>query len=420
MVFGQQLCGDTSPHVRHACPTQFERQQRRRRNAFYFLAPLLSGLLTGCVSPLSLDQTVQGYNDATQEILAKQLLANIARVGQRKPAHFTSVTSIAATFNFTVSAGATPALTGNSGSLLVPTFGGSASDNPTFSIVPVEGADFSKRMLNPMEEGKLTLLLRQYNDIDLLLRLMAGEFRMERDGREESHHNRPWHPGYRLFRQIVLHLSSIQDRSQLYVEPLIFQRTWHLPVEAVTADSFREIEKDYSIAYDPQQRLYHLTRQVTGRLIITNYDPDLLSNEEKIRVNDTVEQNAPNEVAVDIRQGYPGGEFPIRGKFRLRSFLSVLAFLGRAMDDEPEYDVPRDPRTPPVKENPPFTMGVIKSRLPIPGVDVSARLDGFYYALQPDNGYPWNRAAFQLLTVLYQMTVVDLPKFNIPAITIAK
>lgn len=394
------------------------RDRTRIRGLYRFL--LLPMTLTACISPLSLDQAVQGYNEATREILARQLVSNIVGVGLRRPAHFTSVTSIAATYNFTVSAGATPALTGSSGSALVPTFGGSASDNPTFSIVPIEGADFSKRLLAPMEEGKFTLLLRQNTDIDQLLRLTAGEFRVEREGREETHGNRPSHPGYRLFRRVVLHLSSIQDRNHLYVEPLIFQRTWRLPAEAVTGESFRDLEKDYSIEYDPAKRWYHLKRPVTGRLVITNYDPDLLSNEEKIRLNDTIEQNAPNEVAVDIRPGYPGGEYPITGKFRLRSFVSVLEFLGRSVFDEPEYDVPRDPRTPPVRENPAFTMELVRSRLPIAGADISARVDGYYYALRPDDGYPWNRAAFQLLTVLYQMTVVDLPKFNTPAITIAK
>lgn len=385
-----------------------------------FAAVLFVSLVTGCVSQVSLKQAVDGYNDATTEILATQLLTNIVRVGHRKPAHFTGVTSIAATFNFTVSAGATPALTGESGSMLLPTFGGSASDNPTFSIVPIEGEDFSKRLLNPMEEGKLTLLLRQYTDVDLLLRLMAGEFRVEQDGREESFLNRPSHRGYRTFRQIVLHLSSIQDRAQLYVEPLIFQRDWQLPAEAMNAESFREMEKEYSIHFDQTALVYHLSRRVTGRLIITNYDPDLLTNDEKIRMNALIEQNAPTEVAVDIRSGYPGGEYPIQGKFRLRSFLNVLTFLGRALVDEPEYDVPADPRTPRVKENPAFTMELESSHLPILTAALSAQAEGQYYAVKDDPDYPWNRAAFQLLTVLFQMTVVDLPKFNTPAITIAK
>lgn len=378
-------------------------------------------MLSGCLSPISLEHAVEGYNEVTTDIQAKQLLSNIARVGQRRPAHFTGVTSIAATFNFLFNAGASPALTGESGGMIVPIFGGSASDNPTFSIVPIEGEEFSRRLLNPMEEGKLTLLLRQYTDVDLLLRLMAGEVRIEQKGQDYSYPNRPSNiQGYRLFRRLVLHLSSIQDRNHLYVEPLIFERDWTVPADTVTAEGFQALEKDYAVAYDAKQRLYHLSRIETGRLIITNYDPDALSNGERIRLNDSIEHNASNEVAVDIRPEYPGGEYPISGKFRLRSFLNVLDFLGRAMVDEPEYDVSPDPRTPPVRENPIRTMEIIESGSSIDGADFSVKVDGRHYALRPDRGYPWNRAAFQLLTILYQMTVVDLPRFNTPAITIAK
>jgi hypothetical protein len=52
--------------------------------------------------------------------------------------HFTGVSNITATFNFQLNAGATPAFTGENGSLLTPVFGGTISENPTISIVPVE------------------------------------------------------------------------------------------------------------------------------------------------------------------------------------------------------------------------------------------------------------------------------------------
>lgn len=378
-------------------------------------------LLTGCVSAVSLKQAVQSYNTATTDILAEQLLANIVRVGQRQTAHFTGVTSIAATFNYTVSAGASPALTGDNGGMILPTFGGSASDNPTFSIVPIEGEDFSKRLLNPMDEGKLTLLLRQYTDIDLALRLMAGEVRIEENDQEMSYRNRPSHTaGYALFRRIVLHLSSIQDRNHLYVEPLTFVREWTLPVESVTAEGFQALEKEYDVTFDRAAKTYRLQKQEQGRLMITNYDPDALTNDERLRLNDQIDRNAPNEIVVDIRAGYPGGEYSINGKFRLRSFLNVLGFLGRDLVDEPEYDVLPDPRTPPVRENPAHTLRLTSSPLPPLDADQTAYVNGRYFALAPDQGYPWNRAAFQLLTTLYQMTVVDLPRFNTPAITIAK
>ncbi len=73
----------------------------------------------------------------------------------------------------------------------------------------------------------MTLLLRQGVDIDLLLRMVADEFRIKQSGGEIAYHNRPSDRfGYPVFRRIVLHLFSIQDRNSLYVEPLMIRRDW--------------------------------------------------------------------------------------------------------------------------------------------------------------------------------------------------
>jgi hypothetical protein len=56
---------------------------------------------------------------------------------------------------------------------------GKLAENPTISIAPIEGEDFTKRLLTPLHEFKLALLLRQGVDIDLLLRLMAKELRLK-------------------------------------------------------------------------------------------------------------------------------------------------------------------------------------------------------------------------------------------------
>jgi hypothetical protein len=74
-------------------------------------------------------------------------------------------------------------------------------------------------------------------------------------------------------------------------------------------------------------------------------DPSVLSNDERMRLNDEAAENLDDEVMIDIRYGYVGGEYPLHGKFRLRSFSNVIGFLGQAMGEDPEYDVPRDPRT---------------------------------------------------------------------------
>jgi len=113
------------------------------------------------------------YDKTTAELVSKQLLLNIARARHNQPMHFTGTSSIAATYNFSFTAGATPALTGESGSLLAPIFGASVAENPTISIAPMQGEEFTQRLLTPFHEQKLTMLLRQGYDIDALLHLRA-------------------------------------------------------------------------------------------------------------------------------------------------------------------------------------------------------------------------------------------------------
>jgi hypothetical protein len=57
---------------------------------------------------------------------------------------------------FSRKAGFGGALTGNSGGLLVPVFGTSAEENPTISIAPIQGEEFTQRLLTPFQEQKLT------------------------------------------------------------------------------------------------------------------------------------------------------------------------------------------------------------------------------------------------------------------------
>ena len=126
------------------------------------LAGLLAVLsLAGCLSPPTLNRAVLAYDEAITDAISKQLLINIARAHHHEPIHFTGVANVAATFDFRISAGATPALTGEHGRTLVPLFGGSIAQNPTISITPIEGEKFTKRILAPFQESKLTLLLRQ-------------------------------------------------------------------------------------------------------------------------------------------------------------------------------------------------------------------------------------------------------------------
>lgn len=392
------------------------------KTAVYLLGLLCSLVLSGCLSPVTLNRAVLAYDDAVTDSIAKQLLINVARAQHHQPVHFTGVSNIAATFDFRVNAGATPALTGDAGRALMPIFGGSVAENPTISIVPIEGEDFTKRLLTPFHETKFTLLLRQRYDIDLLLRLMAQELRVIQNGEAVSYRNTPAdRPGYEMFRRVVTHLSAIQDRNQLYAEPLVSDRTWTIPASSVTAEGFQALQKEYAVTYNQKDNTYTLRKQTTGPIFITNYDPDTLSADERAQLIEEAGQGADNDVSIDIRPGHVGGEYPLKGDFRLRSFNTILNFLGRSIGEDPEFDVEKDPRTPGVGENPVHTMDLVLSDGAPSGADLAIRSHGKYYAVNTTGPLArWNREAFQLLYLLFQMTVSEVPRVGVPSITIAK
>jgi hypothetical protein len=378
--------------------------------------------MTGCLSPITLNRAVITYDEAITDAISKQLLINIARAHQHQPIHFTGVSNIAATFDFRVNAGATPALTGDASKTLMPIFGGSVAENPTISIAPIEGEEFTKRLLTPFHETKFLHLLRQRYDIDLLLRLMAQELRVIERGQEIAYRNAPAdRPGYEMFRRVVTHLSAIQDQNHLFVEPLIYPRTWTIPAGAVTAEGFHALQNEYQMTYNQKDNTYTLRKQIAGQIHITNYDPNTLSPEERARLIEETEEGQLSDVSFDIRPGHVGGEFPLKGVFRLRSFNTILNFLGRTLEEDPEYHVDKDPRTPPVLENPAYTMEFLVSDGSPSGVDLSIQYHGKHYAVNTTGPMArWNREAFQMLYLLFQMTVTDVPRVGVPSITIAK
>lgn len=381
-------------------------------------------VLAGCISPMALNRAVIAYDEAVTDAVSQQLLINIVRAHHRQPVHFTGVSNIAATFNFQANAGAMPALGGLAGASILPIFGGSIAESPTISIVPIEGEEFTKRLLTPFSQSKLTLLLRQRFDVDLLLRMMAQEVRLLHSAPHGIHRNSPPDKaGYEVFRRVVLHLSAIQDHNQLYAEPLPLIHTWIIPASSIAPDGFQALQKEFVVRYNAEDNTYTLRKKIPGPILITNYDPSTLSEEEREKLNDLAGDWDISDIAFDIRSGYYGGEWPMNGVFRLRSFHSILGFLGKALGHDKGYHVEKDPRTPPIhgNENPDLTMEFVVANTTPEETDFSIRWNNQYYAVNTKGLHArWNRDAFQLLFLLFQMTVTDIPRIGVPSITIAK
>ena len=76
-----------------------------RRATLKLLGGAIAVAISGCLGPPVLERQVLGYDEVTRTLDERLLLLNIARVSNNEPVHFTSTSSIAATFNWTTTLG---------------------------------------------------------------------------------------------------------------------------------------------------------------------------------------------------------------------------------------------------------------------------------------------------------------------------
>lgn len=384
---------------------------------------LLAGscsLLSGCLSPIALHRAVLAYDETVQRVNSEQLLLNIVRARFYQPLHFTKVSSVAATFDFRVSAGITPP-EGDARGLAGPVFNATVAENPTVTIVPIDGEEFTTRLLTPLDESRFLKLLEIGTDLGMALRLVGASLRLEKDGRSTVVNNDPAkRDQYEEFRRRVLHLSSMHQTNHLHIDKVMFEEVWKGPLaELQPGDVLAALEKGYkwSVADD---RRFRLSRM---RVLISNYHPDSLPADERRRLAEHLREWPPNDIMVDIRPGRPGGDYAFQGEITLRSFNSILEFLARGRPAPSEYEVEKDPRTGSVSNNPPITLDLLESDRPIADAAVMVQYEGRYYAVRkPDGQDPvssWNAKAFGLLFQIYQLLVQPI-NAPVPGIAIAK
>jgi len=75
---------------------------------------------------------------------------------------------------------------------LLPIFGTSAEENPTITLIPIEGEEYNERILSPMTETQLGMMLQEGTNLDMLLRMIGAEYRVDdRTGNDRILRNRP-------------------------------------------------------------------------------------------------------------------------------------------------------------------------------------------------------------------------------------
>ena len=387
--------------------------------------------LTGCLSPIAMHRAVIEYDRTTSRVEAELLLLNIARARHYRPVHFTAVSSVAATFDFRVSAG----VTGSIGRAVDPEqrpvtldYSTTVAENPTITIIPITGEEFTKRILRPFEESHVEFLAHQGFDINMVLRLMARSITIEGEEGMTVLVNAPSRKDeYIEYRRRLLHLSALDSARKLHIEPVTYEEAFPVamdralaPVEVVAA-----LEKGFRWTMPAKDQPSQLTRKVVGRVAITNYDLRRLSNEERHRLNEEIQRFPIDYVFVDIRPDYPGGEYPLRGTIQLRSFNAIIGFVARGIAEEPGFPVEQDPRSGSVLRNPARVLEIEEAATSPGDSEFAIEFEGKHYFIRK---FPisqgmvpsWNQEAFAVLSNLFQMTVTDVSGAKAPIISIPK
>ncbi|MGE3154394.1 MAG: hypothetical protein AB7G48_17365 [Nitrospiraceae bacterium] len=396
---------------------------------------LLCLLSAGCLSPIALHQAVLEYDRAVGRVEAEMLLLNIARSRHFLPQHFTGVSSVAATFEFQANAGLTSTVVTPGPDAVGLSFGGSMAERPTITIVPIQGEEFTSRILTPFDEGRVMFMFQQGVEPAIILRLMVSEIQASGYGESASYRNMPYFEDeYREFRRRIMHLSSLNLSRDLRVTSLIFEQTVALPLSARSGsgDVVRGLDKiidamdrGYAIGDVSEEPSLTVRRRVTGRTVITNYDPLQLPNEERRLLHEEAQRYPRNYILVDIRPDGPGGDYPLHGVLVIRSFTNIMRFLANGIAIDREYQVEPDERTGEVAFNAEQTLEIVESDSRPDHAAFAVKFEGRWYSIvkaSRDDGRiePWNLGTFRILAQLYQMTVTDISKTATPAITIAK
>jgi len=388
-------------------------------------------LLTGCLSPIAMHRAVIEYDRTVHRVEAELLLLNIARARHYRPVHFTAVTSVAATFDFRVKAGVLGRISRGAvpnDSLVDLNYGTEVAENPTVTIVPVSGEEFTKRILRPLDESHLNFLVRQGFDLSMVLRLLGRGILIDSEEAPLILFNTPSRrEEYTEFRRRLLHLAALDFQKRLHIAPVVYEEAFPVSLEKglTPAEVVAAIDRGYRWSVSTDDRPAILIRRVTGRLAITNYDLKRLGNDERKRLNVEIDRLPPDHVFVDIRPGFPGGEYPLKGFILLRSFNSIISFVARGIAEDAGYHVEPDPRTGPVQRNPAHVLEIEESASPLKDAEFDAEFEGKYYSIRKfpisEGMVPsWNQEAFAVLANLFQMTVTDVSNVRTPIISIPK
>src|SRR5262249_5657344 len=151
---------------------------------------------------------------------------------------------------------------------------------------------------------------------------------------------------YEEFRRIAAHLQWLNDNRQLFVRPLVFDEP--LIADFKSTPSAGDINNGFNMGLRWRQKPnghYKLTRLKGDRVVVANFDPMALTDQQRFELDEKIKKNPSGFVYLDIRPNGPCGNLPIQGAIKLRSMFQILNFIATGINIAPEFEVSLDAST---------------------------------------------------------------------------
>ena len=303
-----------------------------------------SALLCGCVAgPTALQASRVRYNQAIQATTAEQLLLNLVRLQYREPPLFLEVGAVSAQFAFKTAVDADLAVyegpLPSSSNRMDLGAGVSFEEKPTVTFTPLQGGDFVKQVLTPLDFDVLLLLSRSGWSIDRVLRLTVQTMNGLDNASGASGPTPRQAPRYEEFARLAQLLRRLQTQGllELGYESRVEELSPPLPVAQVRlSDLVEAANHGYRARLAQDGASFVLTNK--PRVLLWRVPPEAADSAEVREIIELLGL-APGHAEYEIRMlltGRSSGSVP-RGQrtaitIATRSLMGTLFYLAQAIE----------------------------------------------------------------------------------------
>lgn len=332
----------------------------RLRNSLGAASALLGiALLAGCMSgPRALQETRLHYNEVIKATSEQQLLLNIVRLRYTDTPSSLTVANVAAQFElvrqfqlnpFFAASGAEP---NRSYAAVLPQAGVTSADRPTFSLVPIDDAEFTRKLFTPLTLDGVLYLAKTTWPIGTVFRLYLENLNWVPNAQLASGPTPPTAPPFANFVRGVLALQELQTRGQAVfsTEERFEAAGGPIPASGVNAASVIEAAKNgYELRPAEDGNTWMLGKKI--RQPVLYLDPAALNSPEAREFTDAFGLRrglAKYDITVDTlepfaRTDLPGGNTII--DLETRSLLQAMYFISHGVSIPPEHQASGIART---------------------------------------------------------------------------